>query len=238
MLVLKWKESTIWDWLTGSGTAASISFLCKVQIPHITLCRLQHELTKRIQINNWFRSVVGLTDGQHSQMVLCEFVCWTGSAIIITKTLNVMNWKSLFHMRSYAFWKISSSISELTGVQSVREDDVSVWKTHSSWMSYMTDCSPTFGLEDTFPQLMMYEWSSNHLYLLYFKKLVTGARAEITNSLKAAEPEVFSSCTNESFTPTLPSELTNHCSYDSTFCLQFSGTFSVVLVQAVTLSSV
>lgn len=112
ILVLKQKESTIWDWLTESGTAASISFLCKVQIPHIILCQLQHELTKRIQINNWFRFVVGLTDSQRSQMVLCEFVCWTGNDTLVTKTLKMMNWKSSFHTWSYPFWKVSSNISK------------------------------------------------------------------------------------------------------------------------------
>lgn len=62
------KIRVIWDWLVVPGAVASISILSKVQIPHIILCQLQHKLTKRIQMNNWLRFVVGLTGRQHSEL--------------------------------------------------------------------------------------------------------------------------------------------------------------------------
>lgn len=119
ILILKWKESTIWDWLTGSGTAASINSLRKEQIPHITLSQLQHKLTKRIQINNWFRFfVVGLTDSQRSQMVLCESVC-AGQE----RTSSLPDLPETQSTGRVCFPTCSqrdSNSSKLTGVQSVR----------------------------------------------------------------------------------------------------------------------
>lgn len=74
-----------------------------MQIPNLTLGQLQHKLTKRIQINNWFRFVVGLTDSQRSQMVLWEFACWSGNTSL-PKPLIAMNYCN----------EIFSDISKLT----------------------------------------------------------------------------------------------------------------------------